>query len=81
MKKALVLLCCSVLPFGVVVADTAIETVQKAEAEAAAAANDQAQAAGNVVIMEKEVESAEKPREGIERYDQFEMSLKKAKAD
>ena len=79
MKKAFVLLCCSVLPFGGVVADTAIETVEKAAAEAAA--NDQAQEAGNVVIMEKEVESAEKPREGIERYEQFEMSLKKAKAD
>ena len=79
MKKALVLLCCSVLPFGSVLADTAIETVEKSSAEAAA--NDQAQDAGNVVIMEREVENAENPREGIERYDQFEMSLKKAKAD
>ena len=79
MKKAFVLLCCSVLPFGGVVADTAIETVEKAAAEAAA--NDQAQDAGNVAIMEKEVESAEKSREGIERYEQFEKSLEKAKTD
>ena len=79
MKKALVLLCCSVMPFGSVLADTAIETVEKAEAEAML--NDQAQAAGNVAIMEKEVESAETPREGVERYEQFEQSLKKAKAD
>lgn len=79
MKKALILLCCSVLPFGGVVADTAIETLEKAEAEAAS--NDQAQDAGNVVIMEQEIESAENPREGIERYEQFEQSLKKAKVD
>ena len=79
MKKTLLVLCCTVLPFGSVLADTAIETVEKAAAEAAA--NDQVQDAGNVVIMEKEVESAEKPREGIERYEQFEQSLKKAKAD
>ena len=79
MKKTLLVLCCSVLPLGGVLADTAIETVEKSSAEAAA--NDQAQDAGNVVIMEKEVENAETPREGIERYDQFEMSLKKAKAD
>ena len=79
MKKTLLVLCCTVLPFGSVIADTAIETVEKAAAEAAA--NDQVQDAGNVVIMEKEVESAEKPREGIERYEQFEQSLKKAKAD
>ena len=79
MKKTLLVLCCTVLPFGGVLADTAIETVEKAAAEAAA--DDQVQDAGNVVIMEKEVESAEKPREGIERYEQFEQSLKKAKAD
>ena len=79
MKKTLLVLCCSVLPLGGVLADTGIETVEKSSAEAAA--NDQAQDAGNVVIMEKEVENAENPREGIERYDQFEMSLKKAKAD
>ena len=79
MKKTLLVLCCSVLPLGSVLADTAIETVEKAAAEAMA--NDQAQEAGNVAIMGKEVESAEKPREGIERYEQFEKSLEKAKTD
>ena len=79
MKKALVLLCCSVLPVGGVLADTAIETVEKAAAEAMA--NDQAQEAGNVAIMEKEVDSAEKPREGIERYEQFKASKEKASTD
>ena len=79
MKKTLLVLCCSVLPFSGVLADNMIETVDKAAAEAMA--NDQAPEAGNVAIMEKEVDSAENSREGIERYEQFQKSLEKAKTD
>ena len=79
MKKMLLVLCCSVLPFSGVLADNMIETVDKAAAEAMA--NDQAPEAGNVAIMEKEVDSAENSREGIERYEQFQKSLEKAKTD
>ena len=85
MKKALVLLCCSVLPFGGVLADTASEQVEKAVADAMAidqAENvDQAEEAGNVAIMGKEIDSAENPREGIERYEQFKASREKASTD
>ena len=79
MKKTLLVLCCSVLPFSGVLADNMIETVDKAAAEAMA--NDQAPEAGNVAIMEKEVESAENSQQGIERYEQFQKSLEKAKTD